>query len=354
MVWSPLSNLLLYGATAHVDVMRANSVPIGLGSDWSPSGSKNLLGELKVARLVSANAPQGPIFSDQELVAMVTTTAARMLGWDAAIGSLEAGQARRPDRRRRHHGRPVLRPVDATERDLVLVMIGGTGCAGQPHLIEPFTANGEKVTIGGRSRLLNFALAGADPDVALVSLAQARSTLQDALANLVRARPRARAPGRRRGAGRGSARAAPSRPAARAGRDRAHPHDHAKRLPEAASRCCRAAGMLAAQPPLSTVLGPLTLDGLTVADDPAFMATLQAEQNLPPYLAPALAAAYATGAGTMTTPHPRRSTPATATTRGAASSRPLRAPTSTRRPTSAPSGGRSSIAAGSTAARGCS
>jgi hypothetical protein len=41
------------------------------------------------------------------------------------------------------------------------------------------------------------------------------------------------------------------------------------------------------------VLGPLTLDGLTVADDPAFMATLQAEQNLPPYLAPALAAAYA-------------------------------------------------------------
>jgi hypothetical protein len=54
-----------------------------------------------------------------------------------------------------------------------------------------------------------------------------------------------------------------------------------------------AAGMLAAQPPLSTVLGPLTLDGLAVADDPAFMATLQAEQNLPPYLAPALAAAYA-------------------------------------------------------------
>ena len=51
--------------------------------------------------------------------------------------------------------------------------------------------------------------------------------------------------------------------------------------------------MLAAQPPLSTVLGPLTLDGLTAVDDPAFTATLQAEQNLPPYLAPALAAAYA-------------------------------------------------------------
>jgi len=51
--------------------------------------------------------------------------------------------------------------------------------------------------------------------------------------------------------------------------------------------------MLAAQAPLSTVLGPLTLDGLTVVDDPAFMTTLEAEHNLPPYLAPAVAAAYA-------------------------------------------------------------
>ena len=52
MVWSPLSNLLLYGATADVAAAQAAGVSIGLGSDWSPAGSKNLLGELKVARLV--------------------------------------------------------------------------------------------------------------------------------------------------------------------------------------------------------------------------------------------------------------------------------------------------------------
>ena len=49
---------------------------------------------------------------------------------------------------------------------------------------------------------------------------------------------------------------------------------------------------MAAQPPLSSVLGPLTLDGLTVADDSTFLSTLQAEINLPDYLAPGLAAAY--------------------------------------------------------------
>ncbi|MEQ1519036.1 MAG: hypothetical protein ABL931_21360 [Usitatibacteraceae bacterium] len=72
MVWSPLSNLLLYGATADVKAAQEEGVLIGLGSDWSPSGSKNLLGELKIARLVSEQA--GGIFTDKELVAMATRT----------------------------------------------------------------------------------------------------------------------------------------------------------------------------------------------------------------------------------------------------------------------------------------
>ena len=53
MVWSPLSNLLLYGGTADVKSARAAGVPVALGSDWSPSGSKNLLNELKIAKIVN-------------------------------------------------------------------------------------------------------------------------------------------------------------------------------------------------------------------------------------------------------------------------------------------------------------
>ncbi|HEY2787875.1 MAG TPA: amidohydrolase family protein, partial [Gaiellales bacterium] len=184
MVWSPLSNLLLYGGTARIAEMKAAGVRIGLGSDWSPSGSKNLLGELKVARLYSANAAQGPIFTDRELVAMATSTAAQMLGWDGAIGSLEAGKRADLIAVGGATADPYSGLIDATERDLVLVMIGGVACAGQPHLVAPYTQNGEPVTIGGRVRMLNFDLAGADPDVALVSLADARSRLEDALANL--------------------------------------------------------------------------------------------------------------------------------------------------------------------------
>src|SRR5262249_73450 len=46
MVWSPLSNFLLYGDTVDIKAAVAAGVQVALGSDWSPSGSKNLLGEL--------------------------------------------------------------------------------------------------------------------------------------------------------------------------------------------------------------------------------------------------------------------------------------------------------------------
>jgi len=88
IVWSPLSNLLLYGATARIDAARQAGVRIGLGSDWSPSGSKNLLGELKVAWLYSEHLLRGSI-SARDLVAMGTRDAAGILKWQRALGSVE-------------------------------------------------------------------------------------------------------------------------------------------------------------------------------------------------------------------------------------------------------------------------
>jgi cytosine/adenosine deaminase-related metal-dependent hydrolase len=40
IVWSPLSNLLLYGKTTDVAAARTAGLTIALGSGWSPSGSK--------------------------------------------------------------------------------------------------------------------------------------------------------------------------------------------------------------------------------------------------------------------------------------------------------------------------
>ena len=90
LVWSPLSNFLLYGNTADVRAARDAGVAISLAPDWGPSGSKSVLGELKVADLVSRqHAP--PMFRDRELVEMVTRNPAQALGWERRLGQIGVG-----------------------------------------------------------------------------------------------------------------------------------------------------------------------------------------------------------------------------------------------------------------------
>jgi 5-methylthioadenosine/S-adenosylhomocysteine deaminase len=64
-------------------------VTVAIGCDWAPSGTKNILGELKIAKLTSGQL--NGVFSDQQLVSMVTTVPAKMMGWDAFLGPSRAG-----------------------------------------------------------------------------------------------------------------------------------------------------------------------------------------------------------------------------------------------------------------------
>src|ERR1700736_4187980 len=90
VVWSPLSNLLLYGGTTDIRAARAAGLDVALGSDWSPSGSKNLLNELKVAKIANDVLDIG--LADRDIVAMVTSTPARIVKWDGLVGSVSAGK----------------------------------------------------------------------------------------------------------------------------------------------------------------------------------------------------------------------------------------------------------------------
>ena len=176
MVWSPLSNLLLYGQTANLGAALDAGVPVALGSDWAPSGSKNLLGELKVARLAAPGS--GAALSARDLTAMATTNPARMLGWGEHIGSLDAGK------------RADLIVVEGTAGDpydalLDAVVINGVPRAGTRKLMTALgLGGGEKIEVGGQERLLNLAQANADPAVAALSVAEAVDRLEKALAAL--------------------------------------------------------------------------------------------------------------------------------------------------------------------------
>jgi cytosine/adenosine deaminase-related metal-dependent hydrolase len=90
LIWSPRSNVSLYGDTAEVPMYQRLGVNVALGTDWLPSGSMNLLRELQCAE--NMNAAWGAPLTDQDLWRMVTINAAVATGAGDALGLLAPGR----------------------------------------------------------------------------------------------------------------------------------------------------------------------------------------------------------------------------------------------------------------------
>jgi hypothetical protein len=179
MVWSPVSNCLLYGSTADIAAARAAGLRMGIGSDWSYSGSKNLLAELNVARLIADG-----VIADGALVAMATCDAAAILGWSSVLGSLEAGKWADLIVLHGASKDPYEQLLTSTEADLEFTMIGGVPRCGMPAHMKAFGVSGETVKVGAGTRVLSLQDPDADPVVRAMSLEDACSLLGDALHDL--------------------------------------------------------------------------------------------------------------------------------------------------------------------------
>ena len=289
MVWSPLSNLLLYGATARVGDARSAGVRIGLGSDWSPSGSKNLLGELKVAHLVSQDA--GGVFGDRDLVAMATRDAAAILKWDPVLGSIESGKRADLLVVDGATGDPYAALIRASETSIRLVVINGVPRYGRRTLMQQLGAHGETIRVGGGHRMLNLEQATADPVVGAISLAEARDRLADALSRLPQLARDLEQPGPLPGLAE-----ATERPTWFLALDELQQtgFELRPRLPLAGRRASTGPSLeqAFAAIPLSDILEPLTLDPISVADDADFLDRITAERNLPAFVPAGLRELY--------------------------------------------------------------
>ncbi|MCP3966068.1 MAG: amidohydrolase family protein [Lentisphaerae bacterium] len=89
IIWSPVSNLLLYGDTLDVEPLIEAGINVALGSDWSPSGSKHVWDEAKFARLYFNLT--GSTVSDAQIFQMVTTKAAQCLNMTSSFGNITPG-----------------------------------------------------------------------------------------------------------------------------------------------------------------------------------------------------------------------------------------------------------------------
>jgi len=158
IAWSPLSNLWLYGSTTDVPAALRAGLSVCLGSDWAPSGSKNVLGELKVARIVADHL--GWEVSDAQLVQMVTGNPGDVLAraWRHQTGRLQPGAAAdvtviaAPAR-----AEPFGAVLKATEGDVQLVVVNGAARYGTPALMTAAAARTvTTLTVAGHKRALSL------------------------------------------------------------------------------------------------------------------------------------------------------------------------------------------------------
>ncbi len=216
LVWSPLSDLLLYGQTALVYQALNADVLVSLGTDWSPSGSRNVLDELKIADialrdarllgadrdLVEACRITGKTSDevrlaekslDRKLVEMVTTNPARTLHWEHEVGSVGVGKTAdllvitKPTHKSAEElpDSPYRSLIDATEKDVALVIVNGEPLTGDVGLMEKLKP-GDYETLtsarGGFEKAIDVTRAGVFKGGQ--TLAQIEATLREALASL--------------------------------------------------------------------------------------------------------------------------------------------------------------------------
>jgi large repetitive protein len=150
LIWSPRSNITLYGDTARVAVASRLGVEIALGTDWMPTGSMNLLRELKCAD--SYNEKYLHYFTDSKLWQMVTTNAAAVTATDDVIGLLAPGKVADIAVFRANGGKTFRAVIDAEPADVALVMRGGKTLYGDDPAVAGLAQACDVVDVCGTSK----------------------------------------------------------------------------------------------------------------------------------------------------------------------------------------------------------
>jgi 5-methylthioadenosine/S-adenosylhomocysteine deaminase len=181
IVWSPSSNLVLYGETAPIARMVELGITIGLGPDWTPSGEDHMLAELRFARdYVEAASIRN--ITDELLWQMATVDGAEVVGLEEQVGRLEVGYVADITVFRDYgSSRAFDEVIEARSDDVRLVLIDGQAyygdatlsTLGRNALCEPFNACGTEKFFCARD--------SAAGEYGLLTVSQIRQRLIDIL-----------------------------------------------------------------------------------------------------------------------------------------------------------------------------
>jgi cytosine/adenosine deaminase-related metal-dependent hydrolase len=155
-VWSPRSNIELYGDTADVAAAHMARVTMALAPDWSPTGSVGMLGELQYA--AAWNLAQSPSpFTDRELVLMATANPAKLVNLDARIGSIMVDGAADLVVVRRTSKDVYASLTHAAPQDVMLTVVRGQAVFGDLSLMKQWNGVvGDPVEICGEAKAFSL------------------------------------------------------------------------------------------------------------------------------------------------------------------------------------------------------
>ncbi|MBA46013.1 MAG: hypothetical protein CMB31_05445 [Euryarchaeota archaeon] len=145
LVWSPMSNLLLYGDTADIAAADDAGVSISISPDWAPSGAKNVLHEVKIADWWDTNV-LGDRFSDFEMAQMLTTNSVDQVAWTDHLGRIKPGLAADFLVLDSFESNPYRNLIEAVDPDVRLVVVGGLPVFGDVDLMQIMTNDTEIIS----------------------------------------------------------------------------------------------------------------------------------------------------------------------------------------------------------------
>lgn len=150
LIWSPRSNITLYGDTARVTTAARLGVSISLGTDWMPTGSMNMLRELRCADDMNTDY-YGKFFSDRDLWQMVTANAAQATKTDDVIGTLAVGKIADISIFKAN-GKTFRAVIEAEPADVVMVMRAGKVLYGDETAVTALSVGCDTVDVCGTSK----------------------------------------------------------------------------------------------------------------------------------------------------------------------------------------------------------
>jgi len=135
VVWSPRSDIMLYGMTTPATLLANQGINLVLGTDWVTTGSMNMLRELSCAAQHNETGLDG-YFTDRDLLKMVTSDAAVAAGVGDSVGTLAPGYIADLTLFDASVRTNFAAAVEAEQEDVVLVLKAGSPLFGDGPVVD--------------------------------------------------------------------------------------------------------------------------------------------------------------------------------------------------------------------------